>query len=129
MREKMPLLRKKHVTYSASPMASTIDQRLRRKRSNRTILIRYSSYLIPALTPINSLHARHARLERDVPAAILKVALQVRHERMTVHDTGRLALDDARVCFDVWFAAEGFIPADEAGRRVAEGLCVGVDFQ
>jgi hypothetical protein len=95
-------------------MASTINQRLGREGRNRAIFIRNRSDLVSTASTIHSLDLRHARLERNVAASVFEIALQVCHERVAVHDTGRQALDDARVCFDVWFAAEGFISADES---------------
>jgi hypothetical protein len=108
---------KQQIINSASPMASTINHRIGGNTRLRAILPRHGRNFIP--TTDNRLNARHARLKRAVPAPIFKIPMQIRHQRMAIHYTGGLTLDDTRIGFDIGFSGGRFSGADEPSRGVA----------
>jgi hypothetical protein len=117
MRDPMALRGKQQIINSASPMASTINDRVSGNTRLRAILTRHSRDFIP--TTDNGLNARHARLKRAVPAPIFKITMQIRHQRMAIDYTGGLTLDDTRIGFDIGFSGGRFSGADEPGRGIA----------
>jgi hypothetical protein len=117
MRDPMTLRGEQEVIDSTSAMASTINHRIGGKTRLRAILIRHSRDFIP--TTDNGLNPRHARLKRAVPASIFKIAVQICHQRMTIHYAGSLALDNTSISFNVGFSGGRFSGADEPSRGVA----------
>lgn len=113
----MTLYREQQIIYRASTMARTIDHRVGGDARLRTIFTGHSRNFIP--TTDNGLDACHARLERAVPTAIFKVTVQIRHQRVAVHYTGSLALDDTRFGSNVGFSGGRFGGTDEPSRGVA----------
>jgi hypothetical protein len=117
MRDAVALSWEEQVINRAGTMARAVDHRLGGDARLGAIVVRDSCDFVSA--PDGGFNARHTCLEDAVPAAVFKVAVQIRHQRVAVDDTRRLALDDASHGSDIGFAGGCFSGADEPGRGVA----------
>jgi hypothetical protein len=117
MRDPMTVRREQKIVYSASTVTCAINHRFSSNAGLRTILIRHRRDFVS--TADNRLNPRHACLKRAVTASIFKVTVQIRHQRVTIHYAGSLALDDTCIGFDVGFSGGRFRGADEPSRGIA----------